>query len=147
MIVNISQEAPLMHHARAGLAVVPASLVLALASSLAATASPATAIGHTKVLGNCVKATYRPQRIILACADANADLSHITYSTWTRHSATGMATLDRNTCKPSCVAGHEVHSKVLFRLHAVKTEKGTKVFTAATTQTGNASTRTWSLGL
>jgi len=42
---------------------------------------------------------------VLACADANAHLTSISWSAWTARGATGRSTLVLNDCRPNCAAG------------------------------------------
>jgi hypothetical protein len=112
---------------------VVAALTLAASGALlagpAAAATQAAATTHTKVISSCVKATYRPRAYVLACADDNTAIRHATYSTWTRHSASGHGTYYYNTCTPDCVDGKTKHHPVSFILSRVRTVDGTRLFT------------------
>jgi hypothetical protein len=126
-----------MHLSRVGATLVgPAAIALALApialsSATAAGASSAghSSAGHTKVVANCLKPAYKPKKIILTCADANSDLSHIHYASWTATRASGRARLDFNDCNPNCASGTFEHQPVTFVLTRVRDVKGTEIFT------------------
>lgn len=78
----------------------------ALLAVLALYAAPALAAGGAnRVVGNCTKSQVRPNSIILACADDNAYISKIKWTTFGGPTATGPGVYAANTCTPSCVAG------------------------------------------
>jgi hypothetical protein len=80
-------------------------LLTVIVAAVAATG--AGAAGHPTALPNCLgKATVRPTSIILACADANFGIKHLSWIGWggTRAAATGTAYA--NDCTPDCAAGH-----------------------------------------
>jgi len=88
-----------MTHART---VLPAAaLALALAPSAFAGGPPPP----TVIRADCVHEVSAPTRIVLACGDANAVLTGITWSKWGGALATATATLNANTCDPSCAGG------------------------------------------
>ena len=61
----------------------------------------------TKVLfpANCVKPTYKPKSIVVACADANNQLTRIKWHSYGTLAASGTATAKVNDCTPNCVSG------------------------------------------
>jgi hypothetical protein len=121
-----------MHLSRVGATLVgPAAIALALApiATSSATAAGSASVGHTKVVANCLKPSYKPHKIILTCADANSDLSRIHYASWTATRAAGRARLDFNDCNPNCAAGTFEHQAVTFVLTRARDVKGTEVFT------------------
>ncbi len=69
----------------------------------------ATATGGARVVGNCTHSQIKPASIILACADANAALTRIHWSSFGGSVAHGSAEYTFNDCKPYCAAG-KVHS-------------------------------------
>jgi hypothetical protein len=70
----------------------------------AAGASTSPAPTMVKVY-DCNTLAYKPTHITLACADANLRVEKISWSSWGTTSATGTATVTRNTCEPYCAAG------------------------------------------
>lgn len=70
--------------------------------SAPASASPAP----IKVYGNCTRPSVEPSEIVLACADDNALLTGLHWTSWTATSATAAGTLEYNDCSPNCAAGH-----------------------------------------
>ena len=74
--------------------------VLALCASAAIAAT-----GNNRVVGGCTKSQTKPSEIILACADGNAAVDHIHWSSFGGPQATGSGIYSYNTCSPSCVAG------------------------------------------
>lgn len=82
----------------------------ALLGSLLATcvvfAVPALAApGSNRVVGNCTKSQAKPTEIVLACADDNAYVDHITWKGFGGTTAVGSGTYTENTCTPNCVSG------------------------------------------
>ncbi len=52
------------------------------------------------------KPRSRPASIVVACADANFYVDHLTWSSWGARSAVGKGTAHVNDCTPNCAAGH-----------------------------------------
>jgi hypothetical protein len=80
---------------------------LPLAAVLAAlVAIPASGV-TTKVLfpANCGKPTYKPKSIVVACGDANNQLTGIKWESYGTDAASGSATAKVNDCKPNCASG------------------------------------------
>jgi hypothetical protein len=79
---------------------------------------PATPV--PSVLNQCNDITagpaVTPSTIVLACADANARLTHLAWTSWTPSFATASGEYTRNTCTPSCAQGTFVTSPALVRL-------------------------------
>jgi hypothetical protein len=98
--------------------------------ALGAAPVPAAAAGaHTRVISSCTKARFKPHRYVLACADANIQITHATYSSWSAGSAQGHGTFTYNTCTPSCAAGTFKHHPVTFVLRRVRSVGGVRLFT------------------
>lgn len=102
-----------------------------LATSAVMIAAPASAApaSHTRVISSCTTATYKPSSYILTCADANTQIRHATYTSWSPKLAEGRGTYVYNTCTPSCAAGTFKHHPVSFMLYRPKTVGGKKLFT------------------
>jgi len=104
------------------------SLVLAALVALAlAAAGSAAATPH---LITCSGAkVVRPKGLfVLACADANAQIDHTTWKTWTATGAAGTTTLGLNLCVPNCAASKmSFFPKSPVRLAAPKHGVFTKV--------------------
>jgi len=102
--------------------------ILALGGALAAAptlmVSAAPKVNPT-VLSNCGTAVTSPSSITISCADANRYLSNITWTNWGKPVATGTATLNWNTCTPSCAAGTFQQKKIVF--HAEARSDGAKL--------------------
>ena len=82
------------------------------AKTLPAASVPATAAGlpsvdaGIEVYGNCKTPTVEPTEIVLACADYNALLEALHWTSWTATSATAVGTFVYNDCTPNCAEGH-----------------------------------------
>jgi hypothetical protein len=92
-----------------------------------------------------MKEQIRPGVYVLPCADANAYLSGLRWSTWGPSTALASGTYAFNDCVPSCVAGHG-HSfpalAVLWRVQPLPGHHDVRYFTRLTIiYTGNRSYR------
>jgi hypothetical protein len=99
-----------MKRTRLATAVLALIAVPALALSLSAAssqASPTTRISPKPVVVDCLsKGKVEPGTFILTCADGNAYLSRLHWTTWNSEMATATGTLVENDCVPYCAAGH-----------------------------------------
>ena len=67
----------------------------------------------------------RPGTIILACGDGNAQLTHLTWTSWTPSGAAGYGYFTHNTCTPNCAEGTFVSSPTNVRLaYPIRTSAG-----------------------
>lgn len=62
-----------------------------------------------EVYGNCKTPSVEPTEIVLACADYNALLEALHWTSWTATSATAVGTFVSNDCTPNCADGHFHH--------------------------------------
>ena len=78
-------------------------LLAAVIVLVAASAASAATLPH---LRTCAGANVvKPKGVFtLSCADANAQLDHTTWKTWSATSATGTTTFGLNLCVPYCAA-------------------------------------------
>jgi hypothetical protein len=77
----------------------------------------------------------RPKTFILSCADGYVQLNKLSWTSWTPGLASATGTLVKNTCAPSCVAGHFRAYPVLAILWsraAVKNHPGQQCYTRMT---------------
>ena len=63
----------------------------------------------------------RPGNYLLSCADANARLARINWSSWGARSVHGLGTLSQNNCTTNCVSGHVINYVVTISLRKVIT--------------------------
>jgi hypothetical protein len=106
-----------------------ATIALATGATMIAGPAAAAPTTHTKVISSCTAATFKPQKYVLTCADANTAITHATYSSWTATFAQGRGTYVYNTCQPSCAAGTFKHHPVTFSLGRARTVGGKRLFT------------------
>jgi hypothetical protein len=103
----------------------------------AAAARPAGPVSIQTVVLDCpgLPALVRPKNYILTCADGYVQLQKLSWTSWTPGLASATGTLVKNTCTPSCVAGH-FHSYpvlvVLWGRAAVKNHPGQQCYTRMT---------------
>ena len=132
-----------MKHARLGASVISLFAAGLLAYSLAgpagaAPAHPAAAsVSVQTVVLDCpgLPALVRPKTYILSCADGYVQLDKLSWTSWTPGLASATGTLIKNTCTPSCVAGHFRSYRVLvvfWGQAAVKNHPGQQCYTRMT---------------
>ena len=130
-----------MKRARLGASIISALAIALLSISLAvqaraSAARPASGPIQTVVL-DCPgqSALVRPKTYILTCADGYVSLNKLSWTSWTPGLASATGTLVKNTCTPSCVAGHfKTYSAlvVLWGKAAVKNHPGQQTYTRMT---------------
>ena len=133
-----------MKRAYLGASIIPALAVGALTAGLlagSATAAPARPaagpVSIQTVVLDCpgLPALVRPKTFILSCADGYVQLGKLSWTSWTPGLASATGTLIKNTCTPSCVAGHFRSYRVLVILWgkaAVKNHPGEQCYTRMT---------------
>ena len=75
-------------------------------------------------------------------ADGNGDLTRITWSSWTAHSAKGSGSINVNNCQPDCARGTTVNVPVSVALSA-PTSGSSPHFTAITLTDSSGHTNTY----
>jgi hypothetical protein len=136
-----------MKRAHLGASIISALAVGALTVGLAgsASAAPARPAAGPTVVRTAVRtvvldcpglpALVRPKTYILTCADGYVQLDRLAWTSWTPGLASATGTLIKNTCTPSCVAGHFRSYPVLVILWgkaAVKNHPGEHCYTRMT---------------
>jgi hypothetical protein len=132
-----------MKHARLGASIISALAAGALTVGLIGSASAAPArpaaskTSVQTVVLDCPgqPALVRPKTYILSCADGYVQLGKLSWTSWTPGLASATGALIKNTCTPSCVAGHGVSYPVLVVLWgkaAVKNHPGQQTYTHMT---------------
>lgn len=91
----------------AGIGVLVVSAGTALAATGHGAARPAVPAARDRVVMiNCSgKAVVRPRSFLLACADANANLTKLQWTSWRPGLASAKGDLTINACIPSCAEG------------------------------------------
>jgi hypothetical protein len=88
-----------------------------------------------------------PSEVVLSCADGNAYVSGITWSSWTATSAQGTGTLNLNNCIPDCAGGTFGKSATAVTLSSpVKTLTQGLVFGTVTWTTSSGSRSSEDIG-
>jgi hypothetical protein len=94
--------------------------VLAPTSGVIASMKAGAATG-THLLTCTRQLVTRPGNYLLSCADANARLTRVQWSSWGATRATGAGTLSQNSCTPNCASGHFINYAVTISLGKVIT--------------------------
>jgi hypothetical protein len=96
-----------------------------------AIALPASASARqTLLIGNCAKAKFKPRNLIFACGDASFGATGVTWSSWTRNSASGSGTGQINDCNPDCAHGKTLTAAINVTAGKPRTCKnGRRLFT------------------
>lgn len=90
--------------------------IAVVAAALGALAVMGPAAQRTYVASDCNNATFKPERIVLACADAGFLATDLSWSQWGREQAKGKGTGKEKICEPNCAAGHFAEGKIRLRL-------------------------------
>ena len=83
-------------------------VVTLIAAIVAATAAISASAATPLKITNCNRASSRPLRITLTCADANTLLRSLNWSSFSGLTARATGTLVTNTCEPNCAQGRDV---------------------------------------
>ena len=79
---------------------------LPLAAAVVALAAiPASSATKVRFPADCGKPSYKPASIVVACGDANNQLTHIKWESYGTQAASGTATARVNACDPNCAQG------------------------------------------
>jgi hypothetical protein len=70
---------------------------------------------------DCTTPKKKPNRITLACGDANALLKKMEWSTWGGEKAEGTGWFAMNDCDPDCAGGHFITYGADVKLKKIKT--------------------------
>jgi hypothetical protein len=95
-------------------------MMLAPTSGVIASLEAGAATG-THLLTCTHQLVTRPGNYLLSCADANARLARVHWSSWGSTRATGVGTLSQNNCTPNCASGHFINYAVTISLGKVIT--------------------------
>ena len=103
----------------------PLALITVLLSITALTSSSSAAITKPASFYNdCgVKAVQEPSNITQYCADANAGVTNLKWSSWAK-TAVGTGTYYINACDPTCVSGKTYKTAVRVTLSNLTKRKG-----------------------
>lgn len=121
------------------------AVLIVLAWTAAASASPGTVY-----VSNCGKLVQHPKTIVLACADANYELTRLSWKSWGGPVSAAVGKVSANTCTPNCAAG-KFHSYPV-KVAALEARKcGAKLvylkltiaYTGATRPAGHAKHENW----
>ena len=73
---------------------------------------------------DCESPAYKPETIMLTCADGGWLVDKIKWSTWGEKGAAGSGYFSENLCEPSCAEGKRVEEKVTLKLSKLTPYKG-----------------------
>jgi hypothetical protein len=73
---------------------------------------------------DCEIPEYKPETILLTCADGGWMIHKIRWNTWGIKGATGTGYFSENLCEPSCAEGKRVEEKVNVKLSQLTPYKG-----------------------
>ena len=73
---------------------------------------------------DCEIPEYKPETIVLTCADAGWMVHKITWQTWGIAGATGTGYFSENLCEPNCAEGKRVEEQVKIKLSGLTPFKG-----------------------
>jgi len=103
------------------------------ATTRAATAAPRTAAATAMVMVDCLnKKVTEPRTFTLACADGNALVDKLTWTSWTPAIASAAGVFTENDCTPYCAAGHFHSYPILAVAWGSKAFHGSQRYTELT---------------
>ena len=73
---------------------------------------------------DCETSEFKPETIMLTCADGGWLVYKIKWKTWTKEKATGTGYFSENLCNPSCAEGKRVEAPVNVTLTDLTPYKG-----------------------
>ena len=121
------------------------SVVALAGASLLTLARPLAASAHGAKSGtyvyDCSTPSQRPGKTFLTCADANTDVSNITWSNWSGNTALASGTFKWNTGTTTCAAGIFTSKAINFSATRRRQVKGVWLYGDL-----KASKGTWSTG-
>ena len=89
-----------------------------------AIAIPATLADDEVLTWNCEIPEYKPESIMLTCADGGWMVHTITWSKWAKSGAEGTGIFREKLCEPSCAEGEIAKEKVKVTLSDLTEHKG-----------------------
>ena len=89
-----------------------------------AIATPATLADEEVLTWNCEIPEYKPESIMLTCADGGWMVHTITWSKWAKSGAEGTGIFREKLCEPSCAEGEIANEKVKVTLSDLTERKG-----------------------
>jgi hypothetical protein len=121
-----------------GAAILGLTATATAASAKTAARPPKPATPETVVLNCLSKPQTKPRDFVLTCADGNAALIKLAWTSWTPALATATGTFTENDCTPDCAAGHFHNYPVIWVLwhpvrygHDQRFSEDTMIFTGA----------------
>jgi hypothetical protein len=142
--VKAPAAAPAATHTVAGALTKPAPAKTAPAAAPAPTHVAALPTVATNNAITPAAQAVEPSAIYFS-ADGNGDLTGITWSSWTAHSAEGSGSINVNNCQPDCAEGTTVNVAVSLALSA-PTSGSSPYFTAITLTDSSGNTNTYAAG-
>jgi hypothetical protein len=100
----------------------------------AATTAPSQVANQVVVTPCGYDPVIKPSSIVLACADGNAQVVNLTWSSWGSSEAMAAGDYAVNDCVPTCVGGKFRQYPATIILANVKTIQGRQYFTTLTVQ-------------
>ena len=99
-------------------------LSAALAVSLFSTQKASAPTSEQILTWDCETSVYKPESILITCADGGMYVEKIKWSTWSKDGATGAGVFSENLCEPSCAEGKRVEAPVDLRLSNLTEQNG-----------------------
>jgi hypothetical protein len=112
-------------------------------SSKSARAGTGKIIDSNVLTWDCENKAYKPETIVLTCADGGLLVHQITWQTWTRDEATGVGFLSKNMCDPNCAEGERVRVPVRLMLSEKTSHKDRFYFRSLDIRTKDKHTFPW----
>ncbi len=88
-------------------------------------AKPIPTLNAEQVLAwDCETTEFKPETLMIMCADGGIYIEKILWDSWSQDGATGRGIYSENLCDPSCAEGKRVTAPVILRLSNLTEHKG-----------------------
>ena len=93
--------------------------------SVEESATPIPTLNPEQVLTwDCETSAFKPETIMIMCADGGIYVQKIKWDTWSQKGATGRGIFSENLCDPSCAEGERVTAPVVLTLSNLTEHNG-----------------------
>lgn len=113
-------------------------------ASVKTTEKPIPFLSPEQVLTwDCETSEFKPEIIMIMCADGGIYVENIKWSTWSKDGAKGTGVFSENLCDPSCAEGKRVAAPVVLTLSNLTEHKGKYYLRTLDISTANGKDFPW----
>ena len=113
-------------------------------ASVKTTQKPIPSLSPEQVLTwDCETSEFKPEIIMIMCADGGIYVENIKWSTWSKDGAIGTGIFSENICNPNCSEGRRVIAPVVLTLTNLTEHKGKYYLRTLDINTSNGKDFPW----